>query len=414
MKHRPILSIHLINCEGSMKKSVWFQTSFLSLLVIISIYVPGGNVFAQSESITLDLQLSPALENAQVLGLTSLGVDNRGSGPVLVSGSLVNNTSEKLSNLFFEFLIESGKIGTIAQLTQQAAFPFTLDPGQVVFGTNNDIVNEKLPGVEETIKFDGGLTPEGDDFIETLGGSSTLPNDIYTFSISIFQVTNELGKQVLATQTIVLGGSDDGVVVDDKSIDLKNPGDIIGAEVNITNPFPQFSWEGDAANTYRLIVVRSNGQDNPESLIENAKSSDPTNNGGSLLQFENLDLTTIGNTLQFPSSGVQALIAGQTYFWQVSTTIRTAIEIEEINSEVWTFKLSAPGEESSLSQIDQETFNALIALVGEEQFATLTGSGYSFESIEMNNQIVTGATAILLLEEIIRKIEDGEIILNSN
>jgi len=397
-----------------MKKSVWFQTSFLSLLVIISIYVPGGNVFAQSESITLDLQLSPALENAQVLGLTSLGVDNRGSGPVLVSGSLVNNTSEKLSNLFFEFLIESGKIGTIAQLTQQAAFPFTLDPGQVVFGTNNDIVNEKLPGVEETIKFDGGLTPEGDDFIETLGGSSTLPNDIYTFSISIFQVTNELGKQVLATQTIVLGGSDDGVVVDDKSIDLKNPGDIIGAEVNITNPFPQFSWEGDAANTYRLIVVRSNGQDNPESLIENAKSSDPTNNGGSLLQFENLDLTTIGNTLQYPSSGVQALIAGQTYFWQVSTTIRTAIEIEEINSEVWTFKLSAPGEESSLSQIDQETFNALIALVGEEQFATLTESGYSFESIEMNNQIVTGATAILLLEEIIRKIEDGEIILNSN
>lgn len=397
-----------------MKKSVWFQTSFLSLLVIISIYVPGGNVFAQSESITLDLQLSPALENAQVLGLTSLGVDNRGSGPVLVSGSLVNNTSEKLSNLFFEFLIESGKIGTIAQLTQQAAFPFTLDPGQVVFGTNNDIVNEKLPGVEETIKFDGGLTPEGDDFIETLGGSSTLPNDIYTFSISIFQVTNELGKQVLATQTIVLGGSDDGVVVDDKSIDLKNPGDVIGAEVNITNPFPQFSWEGDAANTYRLIVVRSNGQDNPESLIENAKSSDPTNNGGSLLQFENLDLTTIGNTLQFPSSGVQALIAGQTYFWQVSTTIRTAIEIEEINSEVWTFKLSAPGEESSLTQIDQETFNALIALVGEEQFATLTQSGYSFESIEMNSQIVTGATAILLLEEIIRKIEDGEIILNSN
>ncbi len=397
-----------------MKKSVWFQTSFISLLVLISIYVPNGNVFAQSESITLDLQLSPALENAQVLGLTSLGVDNRGSGPVLASGSLVNNASEKLSNLFFEFLIESGKIGTIAQLTQQAAYPFSLDPGQVVFGTNNDIVNEKLPGIEETLKFDGGLTPEGDDFIETLGGSTTLPNDIYTFSISIFQVTNEFGKQVLATQTIVLGGSDDGVVVDDKSIDLKNPGDVIGAEVNITNPFPQFSWEGDAANTYRLIVVRSNGQDNPESLIENAKSSDPTNSGGSLLQFENLDLTTVGNTLQYPSSGVQALIAGQTYFWQVSTTIQTAIEIEEINSEVWTFKLSAPGEESSLTQIDQETFNALIALVGEEQFATLTESGYSFESIEMNNQIVTGATAILLLEEIIRKIEDGEIILNSN
>lgn len=397
-----------------MKKSVWFKTNFLSLLVLVTIFVPNRAVFAQSEILTLDFGLSPALENAQVLGLTSLGVDNRGSGPVLASGSLVNNTDETLTNLFFEFLIESGKVGTIAQLTQQAAYPFTLDPRQVVFATNNDIDNEKLPGIEETMRFDGGLTPEGEDFIETLGGSTALPNDIYTFTVSVFQVTNALGKQVLATETVELGGSDEGIVIDEKSIDLKNPGDIIGAEVSITNPFPQFSWEGDAANTYRVIVVRSNGQDNPESLIENAKSSGPTNDGGSLLQFENLDLTTVGNTLQYPSSGVQALVPGQTYFWQVSTTIRTAIEIEEINSEVWTFKLSAPGEESSLVQIDENTFNALVALVGEEQFATLTESGYSFESIEMNNQIVTGATAILLLEEILRKIEDGEIILNSN
>lgn len=414
MKHRLILSIRLTNCEGSMKKSVWFLTNFLSLLVLISILVPNGTLFAQSEILSLDFKLSPALENAQVLGLTSLGVDNRGSGPVLVSGSMVNNTDEKLTNLFFEFLIQGGKIGTIAQVTQQAAYPFTLDPRQVVFGTNNDIDNEVLPGIDETLQFDGGLTLEGEDFIETLGGSTTLPNDIYTFTVSVFQVTNALGKQVLATQTIELGGSDDGIVLDDKSIALKNPGDIIGAEVVITNPFPQFTWEGDAANTYRVVVARSNGQDNPESLIENAKSSDPTNRGGSLLQFENLDLTTVGNTLQYPSSGVQALVAGQTYFWQVSTTIQTAVEVEEINSEVWSFRLSAPGEESSLVQIDQDTFDALVALVGEEQFATLTESGYSFEGIEMNNQIVTGATAILLLEEILRKIEDGEIILNSN
>lgn len=397
-----------------MKKSVWFQTNFLSLLVLLSIFVPNKVVFAQSETLTLDITLSPSLENAQVLGLTSLGVDNRGSGPVLVSGSMINNTNETLTNLFFEFLIESGKVGTLARVTQQAAYPFTLDPGQVVFGTNNDIDNEVLPGVDEKMRFDGGLTPEGEDFIENLGGITTLPNDIYTFTISVFQVTNALGKQILATQTVELGGSDEGIVIDEKSIDLKNPGDIIGAEVNITNPFPQFSWEGNAANRYRVIVVRSNGQDNPESLIENAKSSDPTNNGGSLLQFENLDLTTVGNTLQYPSSGVQALVPGQTYFWQVSTTIQTAVEVEEINSEVWTFKLSGPGEESTLAQIDQDTFDALITLVGEERFATLTESGYSFEGIEMNNQVVTGVTAVLLLEEILRKIDDGEIILNSN
>ncbi len=397
-----------------MKKSVWFTTIFLSLLVSIFTFVPSKSVFAQSEVLTLDITLSPALENAQVLGLTSLGVDNRGSGPVLFSGSLVNNTNEKLDNLFFEFLIQSGNVGVIAKLTQQAAYPFTLDPGQVVFGDNNDIVNEKLPGVEETMRFDGGLTPEGEDFIENLGGSTTLPSDFYTFTITVFQVTNALGKEVLATQTVELGGSDDGVVVDEKTILLKNPGDVIGADVNITNPFPQFSWEGDAANTYRLLVVRANGQDSPESLIEIARSSEPTNESGSLQQFENLDLTTIGNTIQYPSSGVQALQPGQTYYWQVSTEVQTAIDAEIFTSEIWTFKLANPGENTTLVEIDQDAFDALIALIGEEEYATLTESGYAFESIEINNQIVSGATAIQLLTEIIQKIDDGDIILNNN
>ncbi|MFV1882917.1 MAG: hypothetical protein ACMZ7B_00285 [Balneola sp.] len=397
-----------------MKKSVWCTTIFLSLLVSSYIFVPAKSVFAQSEILTLDINLSPALENAQVLGLTSLGVDNKGSGPVLFSGSLVNNTDQKLNNLFFEFLLQAGKVGVLAHVTQQAAYPFSLEPRQVVFGDNNDIENEQLPGIDDKMQFDGGLTPEGEDFVESLGGSTTLPTDIYTFTVTIYQVTNELGKEVLATQTIELGGSDDGAIVDEKTILLKTPGDIIGAEVNITNPFPQFSWEGEAANTYRVVVVRANGQDSPESLIETAKSSAPTNEAGSLQQFENLDLTLEGNTLQYPSSGVQPLTAGQTYYWQVSTEIQTAIGTEELTSELWSFKLASPSDNTTLVEIDQDAFDALIALIGEEEFASLTESGYSFESIEVNNQIITGATALQLLAEIIQKIDDGEIILNNS
>lgn len=397
-----------------MKKSVWCRTIFLSLLVSIYIFVPVKSVFAQSEILTLDVNLSPALENAQVLGLTSLGVDNKGSGPVLFSGSLVNNTDRRLDNLFFEILVQAGKVGVLAQVTQQAAYPFSLEPRQVVFGDNNDIVNEQIPGIDDKMQFDGGLTPEGEEFVESLGGSTTLPNDIYTLTVTIYQVTNELGKETLATQTIELGGSDDGAIVDEVTILLKTPGDIIGAEVNITNPFPQFSWEGEAANTYRVVVVRANGQDSPESLIETAKSSAPTNEAGSLQQFENLDLTVEGNTLQFPSSGVQPLTAGQTYYWQVSTEIQTAIGTEELTSELWSFKLASPSDNTTLVEIDQDAFDALIALIGEEEFASLTESGYSFESIEVNNQIITGATALQLLTEIIQKIDDGEIILNNS
>ena len=41
--------------------------------------------------------------------------------------------------------------------------------------------------------------------------------------------------------------------------------------------------------TYRVLVVAGNGFDSPESLLESAKSSEATDMGGSLLQFEYLD-----------------------------------------------------------------------------------------------------------------------------
>lgn len=413
--HHLILQIRFINYEVDMERKKFLNFNFLILVVLGLTFVPEKPAFAQSdtEKVTLDLTLSPALENAQLLGLASLGVDNKGTGPVLVSGTLINNTNELLTNLFFEFSIVGSKVGVIAEITQQAAYPFTLDPGQVVFGDNNDIQNEAIPGIEETMRFDGGLTQAGEDFIENLSGSTTLPSDNYTFSVTISQVTSALGKQVLASQAIELGGAD-GVVLDEKSIFLKTPGDVIGAEVNITNPFPQFNWEGDASAEYRVIVVRADGQNSPESLIESAKSTESTQNGGSLLQFENLDATVIGNSYQYPASGAQALVAGQTYYWQVITLIQTAVGAEELTSEVWSFKLASPSEATTLVEIDQETFDILVRLVGEEQYAELTESGYSFEGIEANNQIVSGIAALQLLAEIIQKIEDGDIILNSN
>ena len=67
---------------------------------------------------------------------------------------MTNNTNETLSNLFFEFTVVSGKNGVLVEVTQQAAYPFTLDPSQSVFA-NNDIQNERIPDIEETMHFDG-------------------------------------------------------------------------------------------------------------------------------------------------------------------------------------------------------------------------------------------------------------------
>ncbi|MCR9131154.1 MAG: hypothetical protein NXI08_01200 [bacterium] len=393
-------------------------TVFSSLLAVLAIFVPVNSAHAQSQcvdsgSLSLEVNLSPVLENASVLGLTSLGIDTRGSGPVLVSGTLVNNTDELLTNLFFEFKFTAGQVGTIAELTQQAAYPFTLDPRQVVYATNNDIDNEQLPGVDEKMKFDGGLTSEGEDFLESLDGT-TLPNDIYTINAKVSQVTNACGKQELANVTVELGGTESGAVVDELSIFLKTPGDEVGSDVSITNQYPQLSWEGDANNRYRVIVVNDNGQDSPESLIEGAKST--AAGGADFLQFEYLDVNVEGNNLQYPSSGAQALVTGERYFWQVSTVVQTALGTEEYVSDIWTFSLVDPSTETSVTtqEIDEETLNALITLIGDEEYNTMLSDGFYFESIEVDQQVFSGITGIQKLTELLQKLEDGDIIISDN
>jgi len=381
----------------------------LSLMSMATMYA-----HAQSDKVSLEFSLSPILEQAQVLGLSSLGVDTEGSGPVIISGSLVNNTTERLENLYFEFDIEAASYGVLARIRQQAAYPFSLAPGQVVFATNNDIKNEEVPGITDKMKFDGGLTNTGENFIEDISGT-TLPNDQYTFSVRIYQVEEGGRRVLLASDMIQLGGNaSEGGVVDELTILLRTPGDLVGAEAAITNPIPQLSWEGDASLNYRVLVVARGGSDSPESLLESAKSSEPTNNGGSLLQFEYLDLNVVGNSLQYPSTGVQALVPGQTYYWQVVTSINSALGANEVVSEIWEFTLVDPGSEANVVEVDQETVNALIQLIGQDTYNLLAESGYSFENIEIDGQVFSGIVGVQKILELIEKFQNGDVVIEGN
>lgn len=385
---------------GFLVVSIWVLTSMIA--------------FAQSDKVTLEFSLSPVLEQAQVLGLSSLGVDTEGGGPVIISGSLVNNTTERLENLYFEFDVEAASYGVLARIRQQAAYPFSLNPGQVVFATNNDIQNEEIPGISDRMKFDGGLTSTGENFVEDLSGT-TLPNDQYSFAVRIYQVTEAGRRELLANETIQLGGNiSEGGVVDELTILLRTPGDLVGAEAAITNPIPQLSWEGDASLNYRVLVVSGNGADSPESLLESAKSSEATDMGGSLLQFEYLDQNIRGNSLQYPTNGVQALVPGQTYYWQVVTSMNTALGTNEVVSEIWEFTLVDPGSESNVVEVDQETVQAIVQLIGQDTYNLLLETGYSFENIEIDGQVYTGIVGVQKILELIEKFQNGDLVIEGN
>lgn len=387
----------------SKKPIICFKVLFL--LTVIS-YVPGQLGFAQD--LSFEMEASPVLDNAQVLNLVNLGIDESGSGPVLISGYLENLSDQQIDDLYFQINVRSSKSGAILELTQISNRPFSLDPYQSVYITNNDFSRGQIPGIESRIDFSGGLTPEGENMINNLEGSPTLPQDVYTVEIIVFQVTNANGRDELASSVVEVGNESG---FDGKEIYLKTPGDVIGTEAEITNPYPQFSWDGQTDIQYRLIVVESNGQDSPESLIQSASSSSATNEGGSLLQFENLDVMVDGTNYQFPSSGVQSLRAGNTYYWRVSSTIQQSVDTEQIHSEIWEFKLSGSAVSGQDIPHSEGLEEAIIALIGEEEYRSLQESGFSLQEIEYEGQQFTGEQAAVKLEELLQKIQEEELII---
>lgn len=388
-----------------------FKSHFIAFLLCIACVVPNEKIYAQD--INLELEPSAALENTQVLNLSRLGLNNNGTGSVLISGFLENMTAETIDNLYIEVKVNAGKVGNIAELKSYSTLPISLEPYQSVYATNNDLANERIPGIDQDIKFSGGLTPEGDEFFENLSGSTTLPKDIYTIEVIIFQVTNANGRQDLASSVIEIGG---GAVssFDESEIYLKTPGDILGSPAEITNPYPQFSWEGAGNVTYRLLVVEDNGEDSPESLLQSAKSSSPTDEGGSLLEFENLDVTVRGTSFQYPSSGAQPLQQGFTYHWRVLTSIRSSGDVEELSSEIWSFTLSSASQSADSPPISEGVEKAIIELIGQGAFMRLKNNGFNLMGIEYDGQEFTGPAATMKLEELLQKIRDEEIILGGN
>ncbi|MEQ9092261.1 MAG: hypothetical protein RIE52_14300 [Balneola sp.] len=383
-----------------------------ALLVLLAVFafVPNKKIIAQDQIVSIQIDVSDVLSNSQFIGLTSLGLDSEGRGPVLVSGFIQNEKNEVVSDLFLEVRVFAGKVGEIVNVITMPGFPFSLQPMQSVYVNNNTLSEDGVPGITETVKFDGGLTTEGDKFIESLDGSTTLPADIYSIEVIIFQNTNENGRVDLASVTAEIGG---GVPVSE-SVDffLRTPGDVTDANVEITNPYPQFSWEGEQGIEYRLLVVKGSDTDSPESLLQSARSSAPPADGGSLLQYENLDVKIVGKSFQYPSSGAQPLEPGQTYYWQLSTSIQSGVNFEERTSEIWSFKLSEPETTDAPIIITEETKKAIINLVGTGRFESLISSGYTVQSFQIDGVTYSGNQASIILAELLRKIESGEIVLS--
>jgi hypothetical protein len=381
---------------------------FTSLLLIFIFYT--GNSQAQSPAIDLEIQADPVFTNAQIINLTNLIFDESGKGARLFSLFIQNDTDQVQESLYLDMLVRTQRKGLIVEGFQSSGTPFSLQPGQVLFASNNDLASGRLPGIDTQIRFNGGITSQGAELLNNLQGSTRLPVDEYTLEVRLYQGNNRPGGgNLLVSRSLVIGGD---LVDDELSLYLQAPGDVVGTGISITNPYPEFRWEGQQDRTYRIIIVEEKEGEDPETLIQSAKSTSAGRVGstGSLLEFEMLDFLVEGTSLQFPSSGVQPLRSGNTYYWQVFTSLSSTAGDEERASEIWSFTLGSGFDgQAEMIEIDDELREILIALLGLETYRELEQRDFELERMEVDEREMYGGMARDELLRLAERIRDGMI-----
>ncbi|MCC5926906.1 MAG: hypothetical protein JJU41_10140 [Bacteroidetes bacterium] len=386
------------------------RLTILIILLVTSLNVKSQTLEAGDNAVSVDFRISPVLTNAQSLSLATLGINTSGQGIELFEIIIQNVSGRELSSLYLRIEVSSSRFGRIAEIYSRTGSPFSMLPAQVIIATNNNL-DRGLSGIPSG-SLNARLTSDGERFLSSFDGSPTIPDDIYTFTVSVLADDAQQGVgRLLATATDIIGATPIQNTVD---FELLQPGGPFGTGDIITTLNPSFRWEGPINQTYRLIIVEDAGQ-SPNSLIQSARSTDPVSGPGAtgsrLLEFEMVDVLVRGNSWQFPVGGVRSLEHGKRYFWQIFARIDTATGFEERPSSIFEFSIPASGE--PVTQIVQSRDVAPlvtgISINIGSQLLNLIEQGYEITSIELNGIRYSGQAMIAVLEDFANGVQTGEI-----
>lgn len=382
---------------------MWLKNLGSSAFALFILLVFAYPVRAQ---LSMDIEIDENLSNSQSINIQSLLASN-GKGPTLFRMYLQNNSAGYADDLFFRLLVESDKVGRILEVRQLSGQPFSLDPGQQVFATNNNI-GDGLPGVEELIQFDGELTIEGREFVNELKGTTSLPADRYRIRIEVHK--GSANGELLASETAELGRN---IIEQTHDFYLLSPGNVVGSDATIANRYPSFQWQGTAGTDYRLVVVEGKDNESPQSLIEGALSTSPirvnrASSGGSLVEYEMLDVLVSQSTFQYPNTGVQNLQSGKTYYWKVISRLQSSSGVQQSESEIWSFTLTF-SQQRAQSEKQSAEYSKILQQIFGSQLEQYKQDGYQFHSLIKNGKILKGGEGLQKLMELHRRAKQGDI-----
>ncbi len=383
---------------------------FLPICLVFTLI---GNAQTTTPDVVVNVRLTEAVTKAQVISLSTIGVNARGQGQRVMELVLQNRSNTTANNLYLHVSVSASSVGLVATIDTKQNDPFSLRPMQLVVADNNRLLHG-IPGIVGGDGFEGGLTTEGEDFVESLAGATRLPDAIYTVVVSLYHGNNRLnGGRLVSTVTQSIGSRP---IMNITDFNLLTPGGPLGSNELSASSQPSFRWEGPSNTDYRLIIVQDPGRgQSAESLIQAALSTEPVigrSPVGSLLENEMIDAIIRNNTFFYPTSGVKRLAFGRKYYWQVIAQIRTSRGVDSRPSSIYEFTLSNP--QTAQNAELQAALLPMASSISPEVAAAiqqLIQSGYAMDKLVIDGRELSGATLQAFLEDFVEKVKRGEIIL---
>lgn len=314
------------------------KTLFIGLL---GMFIALGSAMAQNINVNFRL-LNPAIQTLYVsdLDLLQQGIESGTAEPIFeitvdAPGFDPANDGEIYENC--RMLVSLHKDDNL--LASWNSNYFRIPENPVPYRITNDVlVNGRYafdPAISGTaITFS---ETEISDYIDKLQNdilaSGKLPVGNYTLEINLSynNLQNPQG----------------GIVTEDKSftfltatnpsyIQLVAPGVVAGGgePQTIFSEFPVFQWTGNGDQFQVLVFEKRNADQTVDDVINSRENwhSEPLSVQSAL----------------YPQGGeVIPLEYGKTYFWMVKMLVSTSSGTEEVNSEVWQFKLADPADQNN-------------------------------------------------------------------
>jgi hypothetical protein len=376
--------------------------SIISLLVIVSLLISLESLSkSSSDKIDVQMMVENSLSKARLISLSqlsgSINTDER-----FITLYLSNITPETQSNLRLHINVRSTRYGVIVNLEELNGF--SMESGQTA-RANMSSLGSGIPGVTSSMRFDAGLTSGGEAMINELRGSSTLPDDIYTITVQIYQNGNSTSGELVGSASITIGAEPGIASYEVRPI---QPGDVIGSAATISNTNPVFNWEGDPSLKYRLTIVKAEQGRSAEALIQSALDTSPPAQGGRLLSDEMADVITEQLTYSYPISGVQPLEQNTTYFWQVFAIVPDVRGEQLLPSEIFEFTVSGQHTDQQTG-VNREINELVRRHFRRNDILGLSRDGFDLVSIEYKGTVYSGPQIITVLEDFFEKVDEGKI-----